>query len=363
MNPVDPRAEDLAEIHERFTSRAALRDSTVVVTGAGGFLGYTLVGYLVEYAAELGLAGVVAVDRAAGADGHWLTRLAARHPHLEVVAGDVVEFAHGPLAEVRGRVHLVHAASIASPTTYRRFPLETIDANVWGLRAMLDAAREVDLGGFLFFSSSEIYGDPPPEAVPTPEEYLGNVSCVGPRACYDESKRIGETLCWVYATQFGLPVTVVRPFNNFGPGMSPMDRRLPADLASRVLAGEDLELYSSGTPSRTFCYVADAVVGYLLALAHGRYDCFNIGADGPELTVEAFAERFRAVAAELIGYRGSVVRRTSDDPDYLTGNPQRRCPDLTRARAVLGYEPRVEVDAGIARFLSHLVLERDGAMA
>ncbi|MFE6965596.1 NAD-dependent epimerase/dehydratase family protein [Agromyces sp. NPDC057679] len=363
MTPVDPRAEDLAGIHERFTSRAALRDSTVVVTGAGGFLGYYLVGYLVEYAAELGLAGVIAVDNGVASEEHWLARLAARNPRLEVVVGDAAAFARGRLAELRGRVHLVHAASIASPTTYRQFPLETIDANVWGLRAMLDAAREADLGGFLFYSSSEIYGDPPPEAIPTPEDYLGNVSCVGPRACYDESKRIGETLCWVYATQFGMPVTVVRPFNNFGPGMRPTDRRLPADLAARVLAGEDLELFSSGAPSRTFCYVADAVVGYLLALTHGRYDCFNIGADRPELSVEAFAERFRAVAAELLGYRGSVVRRISDDPDYLTGNPQRRCPDLSKARAVLGYEPRVEVDAGIARFLSHLVLERDGATA
>src|SRR5690606_23053156 len=119
------------------------------------------------------------------------------------------------VAPASGPVHVIHAASIASPTYYRQFPVETIDANIWGLRRILDQARELDLRGLLFFSSSEIYGDPPPDQIPTNEEYRGNVSCTGPRACYDESKRFGETIAWVYAQQYGTPITIARPFNNY----------------------------------------------------------------------------------------------------------------------------------------------------
>ena len=173
-----------------------------------------------------------------------------------------------PLPEKRGNLDFViHAASIASPTYYRKYPIATMDANVNGLRLLLDRCREQQaaghpVSGFLFFSTSEIYGDPPPDQIPTAEAYRGNVSCTGPRACYDESKRFGETLCVNFARQFGLPITIARPFNNFGPGLKITDRRVIPDFARDLFAGKDLVLLSDGSPTRTFCYVADAIVGY-----------------------------------------------------------------------------------------------------
>lgn len=362
MTLTNPLSPDLATIHERFSLKGRLADSTVIITGAGGFLGFYLVHYLVDYADALGLRGVVAIDPGAGAPGHWLHAKAATHPLLTVISSSVTDVDVSTFVAASDPLHVIHAASIASPTFYRRFPKETIDANIWGLRHMLDGCLGLNLRGFLFFSSSEIYGDPTPDAIPTDEEYRGNVSCTGPRACYDESKRFGETIAWIYAQQNGMPITVVRPFNNYGPGMSIADKRLPADLCARVLAGDDIELFSSGAPTRTFCYVADAVAGYLQALAYGQYDYFNIGNDQPELSVDEFAGAFQRIAAELIGYEGRIVRLTSDDPEYLTHNPQRRCPDLTKARTLLGYAPTVGVEEGIARYLSHASLTLQGVL-
>ena len=193
--------------------------------------------------------------------------------------------------------------------------------NIWGLRNLLDAYRDSRLKGLLFFSSSEIYGDPAPEAIPTTEDYRGNVSCVGPRACYDEAKRFGETLCWVFANSFGTPVRVVRPFNNYGPGMALTDRRAPADFAQCVLIGQDMVIHSSGTPTRTFCYVADAVAGYFKALLHDRFEAFNIGIERPEISVRQLAEHFRRAGEKLTGYKGNVVFQAATEKDYLTHNP------------------------------------------
>ena len=351
-----PLQADLASVHERFANRARLAGSSVVVTGAGGFLGYYLVKYLAAYASELGLRKIVAIDPAAASAEHWLARLGATNPAVTVIPADVASVDIRELGVESEPVYVVHAASIASPTFYRLHPLETIDANIWGLRRMLDSSRTLDLRGFLFFSSSEIYGDPTPDAVPTNENYRGFVSCTGPRACYDESKRFGETIAWVYAQQFGTPITIARPFNNFGPGMAATDKRLPADLAARVVAGADIEILSSGTPTRTFCYVTDALVGYLACLVHGKYDYFNIGNASPELSVMDLARLFQETASTLWGYTGQIRQATSDDPDYLTDNPQRRCPDLSKAAELLDYRPEVSVSEGVRRYLSHQYL-------
>jgi dTDP-glucose 4,6-dehydratase/UDP-glucuronate decarboxylase len=204
--------------------------------------------------------------------------------------------------------------------------------------------------GFLFYSSSEIYGDPTPENIPTPETYRGYVSCTGPRACYDESKRYGETLCVNFSQQHGLPVKVVRPFNNYGPGLKITDRRVLPDFARDVLAGRDIIMRSDGSPRRTFCYVADAVTGYYKALVKGRPgEAYNIGTESPEISMAELASKVVALATDLFGYTGKVVPRV--DVDYLLDNPERRCPVIAKAREHLGYCPKISVDEGLRRAL------------
>lgn len=347
--------EDLDRMHADLPP-GRFQDATVVVTGCAGFLGFYVLQYLVGKARDLGLRKVIGLDTFLLDKPAWLNRLAADFPAvLDLRPFDIARDDVSQIPAAKDATHVIHMASIASPTFYRRYPVETIDANIWGLRQLLDVYKQSkSLRGFLFFSSSEIYGDPPPEAIPTDEEYRGNVSAVGPRACYDESKRFGETLCYVFAKTHGMPITVARPFNNYGPGMRLGDRRLPADFAACVLENRDIVILSDGSPTRTFCYIADAVTGYLQCLLHGTFDCFNIGIERPEIKVRELAEIYRRAGRDIFGYGGLVQYERSNDADYLTDNPNRRCPVIRKAREMLGYNPRILVEEGVQRYLTFL---------
>ena len=151
-----------------------------------------------------------------------------------------------------------------------------------------------------------------------------------------------------------MPIGVARPFNNYGPGMRINDKRVPADFAKAVYEGADITILSSGSPTRTFCYITDAITGYLKVLLHGRYDYFNIGMDKPEISVRRLAEIYATAGKDIFDYQGSVTYNTSEDTEYLTHNPERRCPDIGKARDILGYEPSIEVEEGVRRFLTFI---------
>ena len=283
----------------------------------------------------------------------WLEAL-RDHPRLTLRSQDV----RLPLpADMPDFDYVIHAAGIASPTYYRMHPLETMDANINGLRNLLDHAvaqreRGRPVAGFLFYSSSEIYGDPTPDAIPTPETYRGLVSCTGPRACYDESKRYGETLCVAFVQVHGLPVAMARPFNNYGPGMKITDGRVIADFARNILEGRDIVLLSDGSPTRTFCYVADAVAGYYKVLALGEPgEPYNIGVEGPEISMLELAQRVGAAGRELFGYAGTITAAESAEAVYLVDNPARRRPAIDKARERLAYDPSIGIEEGLRRTL------------
>jgi nucleoside-diphosphate-sugar epimerase len=335
----------------------------LLIVGGAGFLGYYLVQSVLHWNNNSSAQPiqVTVFDNYARGVPEWLTDLSNR-PELTVTEHDITR----PLPAAMGDFQfIVHAASIASPTFYRKHPLETMDANVNGLRTLLEYARSQQerarpVKGFLFFSTSEIYGDPPAENIPTPETYRGNVSCTGPRACYDESKRYGETLCVTFAQQYDLAVKVARPFNNYGPGLKITDRRVLPDFARDLLAGRDIVLLSDGSPTRTFCYVADAVVGYYKILLHGRKgEAYNIGSESPEISMVDLAEILVEIGHQQFGYSGKVIRRSSRDFQYLTDNPQRRCPVIRKARSELGFEPAISLREGLRRTLLWYQSERN----
>ena len=342
-----------ADLRREFTSMSGAR---LLITGGGGFLGYYLVQAALHWnrsqpaGAKL---DVTVYDNYMRGVPDWLESLKGQ-PNLSLHRQDLID----PLPRDMGHFdYIVHAAGIASPIYYRAQPLKCIDANINGLRNLLDyAVRERDAGrplrGFLFYSSSEIYGDPAASAIPTPETYRGNVSCTGPRACYDESKRFGETLCVVYAKQEGIPVRIARPFNNYGPGLKITDGRVIPDFARDIFAGRDVVILSDGSPRRTFCYATDAIVGYYKALVRGADgEPYNIGTDRPEITIAELADLVVAAATELFGYQGKVVRGQSNEADYLIDNPNRRCPVIDKARRELDFEPRVLPEEGVYRTL------------
>ena len=361
-NPRIPSLKDLLQrdldticgnLKEEFGRLAGQR---LLITGGAGFLGY----YLVQAALHFNrtAAGdqpihVTVWDNFIRGAPAWLTGLRGT-PNLTVEQRDLIEPLPQPMPDFQW---IIHAAGIASPPFYRKHPIKTIDANINGLRNLLDysvaqAGKGKPVKGFLFYSSSEIYGDPTPDWIPTPEHYRGLVSCTGPRACYDESKRFGETLCVVFTQQHAIPTKMARPFNNYGPGLKISDKRVISDFAREVIAGRDIVMYSDGKPTRTFCYSADSITGYYKVLVRGHPgEPYNIGTEKPEISMNELAERIIATAGELFGYGGKLVRKPNPEANYLVDNPNRRCPNIDKSRSQLGYNPTISIDEGLRRAL------------
>lgn len=350
--------------HALFTELSKAAGSTIAITGAAGFLGFYLsntLSYWNTQVANEKQINVVLLDTFLRGRPNWINRL-GKQQNITVLSKNVID----PVCdELVSADYIIHAASIASPVFYREHPIETMDANVTGLRNILDSALARQSvsppKGILYFSTSEIYGDPDPANIPTPESYRGNVSCTGPRACYDESKRYGETLCVNFARQHKVPVKIARPFNNYGPGLKITDKRAPPDFANDILNGRDIVLLSDGSPTRTFCYIADAIIGYYKVLFNGTPgESYNIGNDSPEISIRDFAHQNVAIARALFDYQGEVKFASSEDADYLTDNPHRRCPNIDKARTQLSFEPSVSLDEGIRRSLVWYSENRDG---
>jgi len=334
--------EDCRAVAGRLGEAAAeLSGSTMLVTGAAGFL----CSYLLDVIAALNRTlpapcRVIAVD-------NFRIGIPERISHLRADANfrfEDCDVSKGfdPGCPVDW---IVHGASIGSPTFYRRYPLETIDVNVNGTRNMLELAKKGSRG-MLLTSTSEIYGDPDPANIPTKEDYRGLVSCTGPRACYDESKRLGETLSVTYYRLFQTPVKTVRLFNVFGPGQRLDDKRIIPDLMSAALASRPIVLLSNGLATRSFCYITDAIAGMLLVLISGSPgEAFNVGNGSEEISIRGLAEFVGEIANVDVSFG------ESEDRDYVTDNPQRRCPDTTKLQKQLGWLPMTSLRDGLRRTL------------
>jgi UDP-glucuronate decarboxylase len=341
--------EDAAWIAEKMGKRLEpMAGSTFLITGACGFLGSFLLDTMAAVNKVIGKpCKVIAVD-------NFRSGLPVRVEHLksepsfQFVTHDVST----PLAFEEPIHYIFHGASVASPTFYRRYPLETIDVNVNGTRHLLEWARtHPEVRSMLFMSTSEIYGDPTPDAIPTTEDYRGFVSCTGPRACYDESKRLGETLCANYFRLFKTPIKVIRPFNVYGPGQRIDDLRIIPDLMTSALSGKPIVLLSDGKASRAFCYVRDFIwanIEIMLSSADG--EAFNVGNDEEEISMLEVARRLAEVAAPPAL---AVEYQKSDDPHYLSDNPQRRCANLSKLRSHFPqWSPQVSMKEGLTRTLN-----------
>ena len=336
--------EDAGWVAGRLEFLSELSGSTLLLTGAAGFLGSFLLDILADWNQEAKEpVRILALD-------NNLVGLPERIAHLRN-RQDVVFITHDirkPFESGEPVHYIIHCAGVASPTFYRLYPLETIDVNVDGTRNLLELCRTNPVKAMLHLSTSEIYGDPPPDAIPTAENYRGFVSCTGPRACYDESKRLAEALCVIYHEKYGVPVKVGRPFNVYGPGQRIDDRRIIPDLISAVINDEPIALFSDGRATRSFCYVRDAAWAMFLILLKGRAgEAYNLGNDREEVTMLQVAQTLK----EVFGYSKQIEHRTSSDPNYLVDNPQRRCPDLRKLKALGDYSPDVMLREGLARTL------------
>ena len=344
--PISPIVkEDIKNIVDGISDEAQkLSGKTLLISGGAGFLGKYFMGvfsYLNKNVLEKPCK-IISVDNFITGDRDENFDFSDKN--ILDVWGDVTY----PLPVREDIDYIIHAAGLASPVFYMKYPLETIESAVTGAKNLLELARKNTLDGFLFFSSSEIYGDPDPTAVPTPETYFGHVSSVGPRACYDESKRLTETICTIYKQKYNIPVKLVRPFNVFGPGMKHNDRRVVPMFAYQALNGEALSIHGDGHQTRTFCYITDAMTGFLKVLLAGKAgEAYNIGNDNNEIAMRDLAQVF----VDLVG-EGASYNFIPYPDNYPAGEPQRRCPDLGKARSELNYEPKVNFRDGIERSLN-----------
>ncbi|MBK5223027.1 MAG: SDR family oxidoreductase [Acidimicrobiia bacterium] len=298
----------------------------VVVTGGAGLIGATLIGRLLDRGDE-----VVCVDNLI--TGSW-DNVAGW-----VGAGDI-EFVRHDVSkpfEVEGRVDVVmHLASPASPKDFAELPIQIMKVGGLGSHNTLGLARAKGARFFLA-STSEVYGDP--LVHPQPETYWGNVNPVGPRGVYDEAKRFAEALTMAYHRHHGLDVRVVRIFNTYGPAMRLEDGRVVSNFLVQALQGRPLTIYGDGTQTRSFCYVDDEVEGILRLLGSDYVGPMNIG-NPNEFTMLELAEVVREVTAADV----DIVFEPLPVDD-----PTQRRPDITMAREVLGWEPKVELREGLGR--------------
>lgn len=336
-----------------------LGGKTILFTGAGGFLGYYFLKSIITFNQKYPRQKiqVYALDLFQKGVPDWL-----KQSKFKILKKNITKY---QLPINIDFDYIIHAASIASPTFYRQFPIETINANVKGLYNILNyllkrQQTKSKIKGLLFFSSSEIYGDPSKNNIPTPETYRGNVSCTGPRSCYDESKRFCETLCVNYAKAHDLPIKIVRPFNNFGPGLKLGDKRVIPDFANNILQNQNITIFSQGSPTRTFCYITDAIIGYIKVLIKGKpAESYNIGVEEEEISMLNLAKKMRVLASKLFAYKGKVVIKKSQDKNYLIDSPNRRCPKIAKAKNELGFKPKITLEEGLLHtFLWYRYLDK-----
>jgi UDP-glucuronate decarboxylase len=294
----------------------------ILVTGGAGFLGSHLCERLINDGHE-----VICVDDLFTGSRHNLVALLT-HRRFEFVRHDVCQSMHIDCDEI------FHLACPASPIHYQRNPVRTIRTCVQGTLNVLDLAREVG-ARIMIASTSEVYGDP--LAHPQVETYWGNVNPIGPRACYDEGKRCAEALAASYSQQYEVAVRIARIFNTYGPRMLPNDGRVVSNFVVQSLRSEAITLFGDGSQSRSFCYVDDLIEGFIRLMKSDESQPVNLG-NPSETTIKQLAEKIRGMIA-------------SDSPLVFEPLPQddptRRRPDITRAREKLGWEPKIDLEAGL----------------
>jgi dTDP-glucose 4,6-dehydratase len=302
----------------------------IVISGAAGFIGSHLCDRLLaDGHAVLGLDNFITGNR------RNLAHLAG-NPRFELRAQDITE----PCA-VAGPVDaVINAASLASPKDYMAYPIETLDVGSLGTRRMLALALEKG-ARFLMTSTSECYGDP--VVHPQVETYWGNVNPVGPRSCYDESKRYAEALTMAYHRKFGVRTNIARIFNTYGPRMKLDDGRVVPAFLDQAIRGLPLTVFGDGSQTRSFCYVSDLVDGLCrLMLSDERYPV-NLG-NPQEMTILEFAQRIQRLTGSNCGIE---FRELPQD------DPQQRKPDIAKANAVLGWKPKVGLDEGLQKTVEY----------
>jgi len=302
----------------------------VLVTGGAGFLGSFLCERLLAEGCE-----VICADNFYTGTKQNIVHL-MENPYFEVIRHDITFPLYVEVDEI------YNLACPASPIHYQNDPVQTTKVNVHGAINMLGLAKRIKAKIFQA-STSEVYGDP--HIHPQPEDYWGNVNCIGPRSCYDEGKRCAETLFFDYRRQHNLEIKVARIFNTYGPNMHPNDGRVVSNFIMQALKGNPITVYGDGSQTRSFCYVDDLIEGFvrLMASPFEVTGPVNLGNPG-EFTILELTQKI----IELTGSKSEVIFKPLPQDD-----PRQRKPDITRAKEVLGWEPRIPLEQGLKKTIAY----------
>ena len=301
-----------------------------VVTGGAGFLGSHLCDYLLEHGWE-----VLSVDNMVTGVENNLRHMAG-NSRFRSMQHDVTRF-----IDIPGPVdYVLHFASPASPVDYLKLPIQTLKVGALGTHNTLGLAL-AKKAKYLLASTSECYGDP--QVSPQPETYWGNVNPIGPRGVYDEAKRFAEAMVMAYHRAHGVDTHIVRIFNTYGPRMRLNDGRALPNFVYQALTGKPITVYGSGQQTRSFCYVSDLIEGIYRLMQSQEHEPVNIG-NPHEITILEFAERIRALLRSAVAIEFKPLPQ--DDP-------RQRCPDISKARRLLQWEPKVDLEEGLRRTLEY----------
>lgn len=331
--------EDLQHLHSNLAEfEDKIKGNTFLVTGGAGFLGSWFCDVVIGFGGK-----VICIDNVSSGSKKNIEHLVGNE-NFVFVEEDFLGF------EPKEKIdYIVHMASIATPPLYMRFPIETLDSNIAGTRKLLELALKQKVKGFLLMSTSEIYGNPPDDQIPTKETFHGIVNSFGPRCMYDEGKRAAEAYCYSFYHKNNMPIRISRTFNTYGPRLdvestSQYGRAL-IKFVHQAVNGHPITVHGDGKQTRSFCYITDQIEGLFKLLLTPGIDgeVFNVG-NPVEFTIIELAKMVLKVS-------GSKSELSLDSPaNYnLKDNPRRRCPDISKANKMLGYTPKVSLDQGLQR--------------
>ena len=320
-----------------------LRNKNILLVGANGFLGKYFVKCFEKILEEKKIK--FSLDCF---DNHISSK---KSEYKDLSKAEEIKFYNADInnTKLKKKYHfIIYLAGIASPFIYKKFPLQTLEVSYTGVKKLLEKSKK-DKSEFIFFSSSEIYGNPDKKNLPTNEIYYGNVNSFGPRSCYDEGKRVGETLCYIYKNYYNCKVKIIRPFNVFGPLMNKKDYRVIPNIINKILNKKKILIHGNGKQTRTFCYITDAMTGFFKVILKGKVgNIYNVGNPFNEISMIKLVKIFD----KLLGKKNKY-KLINYPKHYPADEPKRRCPDISKIKNHTKYRPIVSVSEGISRTLDY----------
>lgn len=333
---------DIKGINEEFSDYLeSLSGKKILVTGGNGFIGSYIIDAISEFNNVIREpCKILVLNKNKTTDKSRLSHL-INNEEVNFIEQDIGM----PFSLPRDINVILHAASISSPTSFLKKPIETVNSNIYGIKNLLEYAKENPLENFVFFSSADVYGNPAPECIPTPETYTGNVDCLNPRSCYSESKRFSETLCSIFHKVYGIPTRILRIGHTYGPGLR--EDKAIYEFFYKSFKEGIINLKDSGQANISYCYISDTVRGIFNVMSKGNPgEAYNIGSGFPPITIKDLAS--------LIG--GAIGNGTLVNSNYLKSDDLSReyvrYLDISKLKK-LGFEPKISLEEGIQRLKHH----------